>query len=975
MISKTLAVAMSLLLLTIAPLAMSSEVKNANAVEIEQSPTEPWYVKPSFPDYALSGMPDFDQRQDSWWWRSWAFPDAVAVWQHYDPVYNDWDIYYSIYTDPNMWWTLGCNNARPIVADSPLQVGFLPGHDMQPAISWYSSNYAIAVWQHWTGSDWEIMYSQFTPNTEWSSPRSLAYLPGVNDYDPAIAFDTNGWAVAVWVHGDQPGATVIYYSVWNPNTLSWVGPNNILSGGQWPGNAAMPELDVDSHDNVVTVWTDGPAGQELVYYSWAPLSPPIPPFLTWIPPAAVPGCPLGVNWQKGISPDNLGNNLIDFGLPAPGPGGEPLYYAEFTSPSKTWRIPASQLTVPSTHGEHPDLAFDLNNRAIAVYTSWPNGQIFFSFWNGANWAPVGGAFAASANAQVDQWPAIAFLKNNKAVLVWNAYPEPYGPGWRSEIYYSVYTPPYPPGSWTRAATIMPIGSFLTGDDYYVDIASPTGSPTTPPSVPQNPREPANPVWSWCGPTAVANSIWWFDSKYEPNSVPPPRFSDGFPLVRSYKPLLWDDHDPQNVQPLIQHLAWLMDTDGQRTKLCHTGTNVFDMQAGITQYLSWSGVNPLGDVNGDGEVNATDVTIVNSAMSSTPGAQNWNLAADIYPETETGPRTADNKVDQNDLDLVNRNLGNKGLFYEHTEHAECRTDFFQYIEAEVEKCQDVVLLLGIYEGTRRIYGHYVTVAGVNSTTFELLISNPIRDDFEARVTPGRSPIPHGHLPPEPPYTLHNNASLVSQDAYRVAMDQHYYHWFLERYEENPALTARIEFAVITSPLTEEVHDIAVTDVKPHKTAVSQNYDCIVDVTVTNEGNFNETFDLTLYAFTMPPSTPIETKTISDLLVGETRIITFVWDTTGWSRLTYTISAEASQVTGETHTEDNIFTDGTVTVTVGGDFGNLAGGYYNFDDKCDWEDLFLFRKAYVEQYHVLCDFNNDDSVDYLDLFQFRVCYLAP
>jgi len=35
----------------------------------------------------------------------------------------------------------------------------------------------------------------------------------------------------------------------------------------------------------------------------------------------------------------------------------------------------------------------------------------------------------------------------------------------------------------------------------------------------------------------------------------------------------------------------------RTGIQHIGTNVWDMQAGIAQYLSWSGVNPLGDVNG------------------------------------------------------------------------------------------------------------------------------------------------------------------------------------------------------------------------------------------------------------------------------------------------------------------------------------------------------------------------------------------
>jgi hypothetical protein len=28
-----------------------------------------WYTKPPYPDYAQSGMPDFDERQSDWWWR------------------------------------------------------------------------------------------------------------------------------------------------------------------------------------------------------------------------------------------------------------------------------------------------------------------------------------------------------------------------------------------------------------------------------------------------------------------------------------------------------------------------------------------------------------------------------------------------------------------------------------------------------------------------------------------------------------------------------------------------------------------------------------------------------------------------------------------------------------------------------------------------------------------------------------------
>jgi len=61
-------------------------------------------------------------------------------------------------------------------------------------------------------------------------------------------------------------------------------------------------------------------------------------------------------------------------------------------------------------------------------------------------------------------------------------------------------------------------------------------------------------------------------------------------------------------------------------------------------LSWSGVNPLGDVNGDGIVNQTDVNIVNAAMGTSPSAnggtlvlafdRNFNGEIDYYQEDKT-----------------------------------------------------------------------------------------------------------------------------------------------------------------------------------------------------------------------------------------------------------------------------------------------------------------------------------------------------
>jgi len=434
------------------------------------------------------------------------------------------------------------------------------------------------------------------------------------------------------------------------------------------------------------------------------------------------------------------------------------------------------------------------------------------------------------------------------------------------------------------------------------------------------------AWSHCGPVAVANSLWWLDSEFEPNAIPPPAISDGYPLVRAYG--AWDDHGVQNLPPLVEHLAFLMDTDGRRTGLPGLpngeGTRVNDMQAGLTHYLSWTGVNPQGDVNGDGIVDPTDQSIVMAAMGTVPGMPNWNLAADVFPASATYPPIADNIINVNDLALVISNMGRTGMFYEHT----VGQPTFDFIVNEVKKCQDVVLLLGYWywsgNSWYREAGHFVTTAGVNNINSKIGISDPIRDAFENGLIPeGRIPTPHVHMPPEPPYITHNNAAYVSQDIYSVTTLSPPMppcpggNLILVNYPgvPGPGWFAVVEQAVVTSPYG--VHDVAVTNVQRLKTIVGKTRICKLNVTVTNEGTFTETFNVTTWAMTMPPATNIQSRTILNLLSGETRTITFTWDTTTWAYGNYTVGATADTVTGETDVSDNTFTDSWVFVTIIGD----------------------------------------------------------
>ena len=117
-----------------------------------------------------------------------------------------------------------------------------------------------------------------------------------------------------------------------------------------------------------------------------------------------------------------------------------------------------------------------------------------------------------------------------------------------------------------------------------------------------------------------------------------------------------------------------------------------------------------------------------------------------------------------------------------------------------------------------------------------------------------------------------------------------------------------FKTCIDKVTITTHDIAITDVRPSSTSVDVGESLSIDVDITNQGSFNETFNVNLYY----DSVLIETRTSVSLSAGDSTTLTFTWNTTDVSEGNYTIKAEVPQVSGETDTADNVFTDGTVTI---------------------------------------------------------------
>ncbi|MBN2227653.1 MAG: hypothetical protein JW763_09845 [candidate division Zixibacteria bacterium] len=183
-------------------------------------------------------------------------------------------------------------------------------------------------------------------------------------------------------------------------------------------------------------------------------------------------------------------------------------------------------------------------------------------------------------------------------------------------------------------------------------------------------------WSWCGPVALFNCMWWFDSKFEAVPTPPSHISDNYPLITPQGQ--WDDHTPPNVQPSIEQLAPLCNVD-----VTVPGTAFGDLESGFHAWLA-----------------------------------------------------------QNNI------TGYYGT------HALVGGDF-EEIRDSILSCQNVILLLGFYEmisptECQWLGGHYVTAAGVCTTSTDLCVSDPYFDYNE-----GEPPAGSAH-----DATIHNDAAKIS-----------------------------------------------------------------------------------------------------------------------------------------------------------------------------------------------------------------------
>jgi parallel beta-helix repeat protein len=153
--------------------------------------------------------------------------------------------------------------------------------------------------------------------------------------------------------------------------------------------------------------------------------------------------------------------------------------------------------------------------------------------------------------------------------------------------------------------------------------------------------------------------------------------------------------------------------------------------------------------------------------------------------------------------------------------------------------------------------------------------------------------------------------------------------------------------------------------PLKTVGFVNIQLHLDVFVMNYGDYPEVLNLTVYA----NSTVVGQVSNVTLAAKNSTILDVPWDTSGFAKGNYTISAYIEPVLGETEVEDNNYTDGKIKITIPGDV--------NGDGTVDMRDIAYVARRFGmspadPRWDPDADINDDGKIDMRDIGYVARCY---
>ena len=166
-----------------------------------------------------------------------------------------------------------------------------------------------------------------------------------------------------------------------------------------------------------------------------------------------------------------------------------------------------------------------------------------------------------------------------------------------------------------------------------------------------------------------------------------------------------------------------------------------------------------------------------------------------------------------------------------------------------------------------------------------------------------------------------------------------------------------FYIAERAVNDFMHDLAVKAIFLEKRVVGEGHGFTLNITVKNEGGFDEITNLKVYV-----NSSLVCEEIVSVPRRATVTIPVFCNTSGWVKGNYSVSAEASPVPEETDIFDNAHVDGWIFVTIPGDVDR--------DRDVDIFDIVLIAVGYGvsasdARYNSDVDINGDGEIDIFDV----------
>ncbi|WP_028672398.1 Ig-like domain-containing protein [Saccharospirillum impatiens] len=164
--------------------------------------------------------------------------NALAVWKQTDGSGARFNIHANRYTAGSGWGT-----ATLIQIDNS-------GNADYPQIAVDAEGNALAVWSQLDDTRYNIHANRYTPGSGWGSATLIQIDNASNAYIPQVVFDTSGYALAVWEQYDDSQFN-IHANRYTPGsgwgTATLIETDNL-------GSARSPQIAFDSSGNAMAVW-------------------------------------------------------------------------------------------------------------------------------------------------------------------------------------------------------------------------------------------------------------------------------------------------------------------------------------------------------------------------------------------------------------------------------------------------------------------------------------------------------------------------------------------------------------------------------------------------------------------------------------------------------------------------------------------------------------------------------------------------